>query len=314
MATKHTYQFVYDYFKKEHCELLSNEYTNNKTKLKYRCKCGNISEITFSNFKDKNARCRKCGKCEKYTYQEVLEIFNNRNCTLLSEEYNHIYEKLNYQCQCGNITNTTFRQFLRNIGCMKCTGSEKLTYEYVKNFFEKQDYILLSTEYINTMTKLDFICNNGHVNKIEFMSFRKGHRCSKCTFKTERKVYEFLKSKYNNVISQVKFEWCKKTRHLPFDFLLEDYKLIIEVDGGQHFFQFRKSWKNPEEIQENDKYKMKLAIQHNYSIIRIYQLDIYNNKIDWKELLESNIRYYDKPCIIYLSDDAELYKNHIIKC
>lgn len=35
--------------------------------------------------------------------------------------------------------------------------------------------------------------------------------------------------------NQVKFEWCKKIKHLIFDFVIEERKLIIEVDGIQHF-------------------------------------------------------------------------------
>lgn len=55
---------------------------------------------------------------------------------------------------------------------------------------------------------------------------------------------------------------------------------------------------------------MKLAIDHGYSIIRISQEDVFNNTIDWKELLKKNIKKYKKPKCIYISKDPDLYINH----
>lgn len=68
-----------------------------KTKLTYICKCGNESVITFSNFKDKNVRCRKCSGCEKYTYEQVFDIFKNRNCILISNNYKDAFGKLAFR-------------------------------------------------------------------------------------------------------------------------------------------------------------------------------------------------------------------------
>jgi very-short-patch-repair endonuclease len=306
------YDFVFNYFKNNNCQLLSKEYKNNKTKLTYICKCGNESSITFSNFKDKNVRCRKCSGCEKYTYEQVFNIFKNRNCILISNNYKDVFSKLTFKCQCGIISKTSLHQFMKGIGCMKCTGSEKLTYEFVKNFFEKYNYQLLSKEYKNTMTKLDFKCNNGHINNMEFMSFQKGHRCSMCRNKTEQIINKFLTNEYKNIVYQVKFEWCKNQTYLPFDFLLQEHKLIIEIDGKQHFEHFRKNWKTPEEIQERDILKMKLALENGYSIIRISQEDVFNNTIDWKNLLRKNIKTYKIPKVTYISKDSDLYINYKI--
>lgn len=39
---------------------------------------------------------------------------------------------------------------------------KKLTFEFVKEQFEKEGYKLLSTEYENAHTKLKVRCNKGH--------------------------------------------------------------------------------------------------------------------------------------------------------
>lgn len=57
--SKFNYDYVRDFFLDKKCELLSKEYKGSKQKLKYKCSCGNISEIEFRQFKQ-GQRCKKC--------------------------------------------------------------------------------------------------------------------------------------------------------------------------------------------------------------------------------------------------------------
>src|SRR5438128_334272 len=101
--------------------------------------------------------------------------------------------------------------------------------------------------------------------------------------KTERILYDFLKTRYL-VIPEKKFQWCKSLssgNNLRYDFELPELKIIIELDGPQHFKQV-KNWKSPEENRKNDIRKMRLARINGYSFIRILQEDVYYNKIDWR--------------------------------
>jgi len=115
--------------------------------------------------------------------------------------------------------------------------------------------------------------------------------CPKCYNKTELKLYEFIKNIFSQTIHQYKNDWSKNidtNRYLPFDFCIEEYKIIIELDGKQHFEQVM-NWKTPEEQYENDKYKEKCANENGYSIIRLLQEDVFNDKYDWKPELINNI-------------------------
>jgi hypothetical protein len=47
---------------------------------------------------------------------------------------------------------------------------------------------------------------------------------------------------------------------------------------------------------------MECAIKNRYSIIRIKQEDVWNNKINWKSILQEKIKLYDIPNIIYIGD------------
>ncbi len=153
-------------------------------------------------------------------------------------------------------------------------------------------------------------CNNEYVTTAANVSI--GHWCDCTINKTETKLHEYLKIKYNNIAieKQKKFDWCKNINYLPFDFVLEQYKIIVELDGAQHFEQIS-NWKTPEETQKVDKYKMEQARKNGYSIIRILQTDVWFDKNNWKENLHGAImeasQNIGNTIIIYI---GEIYKSH----
>jgi very-short-patch-repair endonuclease len=146
-----------------------------------------------------------------------------------------------------------------------------------------------------------FYSSLGHVSN--------GTWCPYCVNKTEGILLEYLK-KYENVISQFKVEWCKNKSYLPFDFCLPEFKLIIELDGRQHFRQVS-NWTSPEECHKTDCYKMKQALVNGYSVIRLLQIDVFYNTYDWKMELTENIEKIKKentPQVIFMGGEEE-YEN-----
>ena len=125
--------------------------------------------------------------------------------------------------------------------------------------------------------------------------------CPHCVNKTEQMFQSWFKCNYEYKLqSQKRFKWCKNpetNRILPFDFCIPDLKLIIEIDGDQHFRQVW-NWKAPELQQERDVFKMNLALDNGYTTIRIYQPDIYSNRNNWDKETEEAIKKYDEPEII----------------
>ena len=71
---------------------------------------------------------------------------------------------------------------------------KKLSYEYVKEYIEKEGYALLTNEYKGDTTKLELICPNGHEWSITWKNFKKGSRCPFCTGKksTHNVLFAFL--------------------------------------------------------------------------------------------------------------------------
>ena len=133
------------------------------------------------------------------------------------------------------------------------------------------------------------LCNK--VFKSQLSGVTKGVWCSFCVNKTEQILFNKLKEIYITLERQYRVEWCKNSktnRFLPFDFVLEERKIIIELDGKQHFEQIG-NWLSPAETRKNDLYKMNYANENGYSIIRILQKDVYKNKYDWLNELILNI-------------------------
>lgn len=134
-----------------------------------------------------------------------------------------------------------------------------------------------------------FDCDKcGNEFKSKLCHITDGSWCPNCRYKTEDIVYNKLYTIYPSIKRQFKVDWCKNKKHLPFDFVIEEKKIIIEVDGVAHFIQVAK-WKTPEHNRVRDLYKMKCANENDFSIIRILQEDVFKNKYDWLSELCHNI-------------------------
>lgn len=88
----------------------------------------------------------------------------------------------------------------------------------------------------------------------------------------EQRFYRWLQKYYPDKFNpQFAPSWAKNPRQLRYDFVYNDIKLIIELDGQEHFIapiDLAKS-SNLKDRQKRDVLKNKLAIEHNYTIIRI---------------------------------------------
>ena len=137
--------------------------------------------------------------------------------------------------------------------------------------------------------------------------------CPFCINKTEEKLRIYLSNKFKDTIFQYKDTWCKydtdKNYFYRFDFMIESLKIIIELDGNQHFKDV-KIWENASYVQERDVLKMKRALDHGFTIIRLLQEDVWNNNDNWLDNhLLSNLIYNENPKIIYI-EKGDLYINH----
>lgn len=175
------------------CELLSNEYINNKTPLLIRCSCGNIFERKFSNINKNFIQCKECtNKMRSEKYRESIEVvintINSTGCEYISGKYENERSLLKIRCRCGKIFEKSYAKFISGQDrCPDC-GNEnvrnskiKYTVEDIQKRIAEKGYVLLEKEYLGAQEKMRCRCSKGHEFDLVFSQYLIGcSGCSKC--------------------------------------------------------------------------------------------------------------------------------------
>ena len=248
-------------------------------------------------------------KCAERNYILLTPKDEWKDCT--EKEGNNFKPKM--KCDKGHeVINTCISSFMYGRGCIYCSGHKPWSERYneFNDMCSKRNYILLTSKKewedgtkkyaINFKPRME--CPKGHevtntsINK--FINCNRG--CPICKNKTEEKFNKHLhenkeKLKIKNFEIHYKPEWANlKQSHntsYEYDFIIEltnNVKILIEIDGIQHYVQVS-NWKNPLLAQIRDKIKERLALRNNFSVLRLNQEDIYNDKNNWQDKLEKYI-------------------------
>ena len=117
---------------------------------------------------------------KKLTLDTVKKEFEEKGYTLISDVYIKSNQSFDYICPRGHEGSMRIDHLRRGVVCPVCSGNKKLTLEFVRRSFEKKGYTLVSKEYINSHTKLDYICPIGHKGSMNWGNWREGGKCSVC--------------------------------------------------------------------------------------------------------------------------------------
>ncbi len=289
-STRFNIKDVKDFVKNNSsCILISDKYINSESELEFECGCKDHTRFftTFYQFKDRNKRqCNKCSGIINWNIDLVRNyVKENSNCELLSKEYINNNEKLKFKCECGNEFEIPWNYYLNmeKKRCNKCNynesnGEKALLYDDVYTEIAQSGCELLSKEYKNTTELLSIKCGVCKENIFEtsLVAFRgrKVKACPKCNKSIsagERKFKKLLEKNNITYIHQHKYDDCKYKNKLKFDFYLNDYNIIIEVDGLGHFKPIP-YFGGEEKFKENkirDGIKNKYCKDNNIPIIRI---------------------------------------------
>lgn len=152
--------------------------------------------------------------------------------------------------------------------------------------------------FMSEKTKYQFKCENGknHPNFWQTPSniVHAGNGCPKCAEEihvSETRFLAWLQKNYPDEIieTQVSFPWCEYKKPLRFDFSFKDRKLLIELDGIQHYEQVKYFGNMLETIKARDKIKNEQSTIHGYKLIRVYQPDFFFDKNNWDTLMKKEI-------------------------
>lgn len=288
---------------------------NSHKKIWFDCECGHQFECSLLNINQSNNWCpycynrKLCGNCDNcyqksfashpkakfWSYENELtptELFKGTdrkkykfNCDKCTHSFEITLKAITSQGKwCSYCAH---QKLCENKDCKMCWNNSFASIERSKYLHDKS--INPRMLFKSSSKKLQFNCNICYkIFPCILADITKGIWCSFCVNKTEKILYDKLVEIYDNLKRQYKVEWCKNITYLPFDFVIEERKIIIELDGKQHFEQIG-NWQSPEKNREIDFYKMKCANKNGFSIIRILQKDVYNNNYDWLIELCDNI-------------------------
>ncbi len=226
-----------------------------------------------------------------------------------------------FDCPCGHEFESNLANIYKQQWCPYCSNSSKklcaddcvtcfnrsfASHPRVK-FWDNLKNPPARSVFKSAGTKYWFTCEHGHNVDIALNKVVAGRWCKLCKYKTEGFVNDTLRDYGYDITTQITFPWCRgpiSKKLLPFDFVIEEYKIIIELDGRQHFEQVS-NWTSPEDNQTNDMHKMKCANAHGYTVIRLLQEDVLENRIDWIGRLEPYIYLHEMPTCVFISDGTE---------
>ena len=214
---KLTLSYICKEFIKEYYILLNTEYINNKTKLYFICPNGHEHYTMWSSWK-KGFRCSYCSGNAKHTLVSAGVEFTKIGYVLLATEYINNKEHLDFLCDKGHKHSITLDNLLQGKRCAYCTGNIKKTREGINKYFINENYILVSTDYTKSNTKLNTICPNGHDYKVCWNNWQQGQRCPKCnnvgTSNFEKEVKQFIIEQGIEIIERV-IKFSLGLRELP---------------------------------------------------------------------------------------------------
>ena len=253
------YNYVKSVFESRNYKLISNEYINSKTKLRYICPNGHEGSITFSAFRAGKG-CMQCANISKSfnsdrlralsrkrakKYEDVKAEFEKYGFELLTKEYTNNLTKLEYICPNGHRGTTTYKSFSKLHSCRKCAYAtrkvsripNKKTIEDIREEFSKRGYKLLTDTYENNKQKLEFVCPKGHKHSITYNSFSLGHGCRICSqIENSKRISQY--SKQETEIAEFLADKLDIIRHdrtiiPPFelDIVIPSKKMAIEYCG-----------------------------------------------------------------------------------
>ena len=254
-----------------------SDYINYKTHFLIKhLVCGNEYLVRMAGFK-RGDRCKKCyNKSLAFNSEEVKTIINGNTGYIMVGNYINNKHKIKIKhLDCGRIYEASLQDFKRGRRCSQCFKTRRKTNKDVDLYLKdntKKEYNRIS-EYVNNHEYIIMkhnIC--GHEYKVKWGNFISGTRCPKCKLsKGEKKICDFL---FENGIKYKKektFPKCVYKSKLRYDFYIEDFNLLIEFDGAQHYRSV-KYFGGDKQLRENkirDEIKTNFAKKNNIELLRI---------------------------------------------
>ncbi len=260
-----------------------------KTHMKflYNCYiCDTETSFRVSDYarrdKERPVLCKECRKSDSVAkrYPKAAAIWDHSTNRLKPEEVPHGTDtKFYFVCKrCkysfDSIPYSVGKSSERYNGCPYCSGKKtcdmnslEKNYPQFKEIYSENNSKVFENLTICSNYKANWICLKGHGEYCRMVSSQvhSGGICPKCknngTSLIEQNVYAQLYTIFKNVSNRVKLQTLQIKYHnnQEADILLQDEKIVIEIDGG-HWHRFK---------ENKDREKNALLNKAGYTVIRL---------------------------------------------
>ena len=314
MASKTNEKFLAEAHSKfPHIEVLS-DYKGSKEIMIFRCVKHNlIFEKTAYNFINSRCRCNLCAeentrnsikKSPEWFRKKLKEV--NPTIEQISE-YITMQDKVTVKCkQCGNVFSSKAQDLLNGHICKKCSiricsGNNIKTHTWflqqLKKYNPNYKNIEIIGKYKGVKETIKCKCNKcsyeWKVKASNLIDKRGGTGCPLCNqSKGESIVYNYLSDSKLDFETQKQFPNLIGVSGFPlsYDFYIPSHKLLIEINGSQHYkpIQYFGGTKKFNIQKEHDKRKRLYAKRYGYKLLEIKYFDhTYLNEM--LNILQTNI-------------------------
>lgn len=263
--------------------ILSKDFKNNYSKLKWKCGADHEFEMSWGDFQQ-GKRCAKCsGRYQRTNDEFKQEVYKlvGREYTFL-EEFKTVDDRIKIiHNECGHVYKVSPYKFInRGHRCPNCNKYKPVSDEdFKKRVYELvgDEYTFLA-EYEKAIVKMSVKHNEcGYIYEVSPHKFiNHERRCPRCNeSKGEKKISTYLDKHEIKYIPQYSFDDCANELPLRFDFAIfnkrRHLELLIEFDGRQHFkpidyFGGEEGFKR---LKINDTIKNNYCKDNNIKLLRI---------------------------------------------
>lgn len=221
--SRYTIEMIREMFNEVGYDLISSEYVNIHSPLKYICRRHpqkGIQEIKLADFK-KGSRCVYCRYEDGLPYNKpwpddiIIEALDKLDCDFVgrySKNYNSVIQFICRKHPEKGIQETDWTQV--RIGtkiCKVCNGKDRTTEDFQKMIFDINPNIEIISEYKGAREKVRCKCKiDGHIWDAIAYNLLSGYGCPKCG---QRKTGESKR-----ISAEIKMEILKE-RHPDIEFL-----------------------------------------------------------------------------------------------
>ena len=299
-------KFIYD--KGYKTKILTDKYNNETSLIKCKCECGNTFTTYWNHIRGANKfTCDNCGKKRgkeaiTYNIEDVKKFCQEHNYILLEEYYNNASD-LAIQDKDGYKYKTRYYNILNSKN--KFNKFSKLNPFTVQNMLL---YIKLNNLPIDLVDKTDRTINI-HKDYLDIycvdcgkpfkatwgqITLEKRYRCKKCIGRESNNEYyirKYLEEKEIDFIQEKRFDDCRNIKPLPFDFYIPSKNTIIEIHGGQHYYENTLFDQSLKERQLIDNIKREYCIKNNINYIAIpYWLIVESPTETYKKIIDNILK------------------------